>query len=233
MDEQTRAPKPRRVASLKTPDDFRRHVADLGIELPLDEDLAVGEGAPLAQRWRLPDGRIIGNRFCIHPMEGWDCAADGRPTDLVRRRWRNFGLLWVGGALDDPRVFFCPSQRDPDLAWNTPYNPWPPSVKTCRRPDNPRIANHTESSFERRAGMTGVPWDRIGLRPVNANDIMWPETVAKTHRDGITAAYRDGHVAYVKDARFVDWWQNDSWVSDDSRLKFLEMSYWLDLQGRR
>ena len=86
-------------------------------------------------------------------------------------RWRNFGLLWVAGVLDDPRVFFCPSQRDPDLAWDTPYNPWPPSIETCRRPDDDAIANHTESSFGRRAGMTGVPWDRIGLRTVIAGDI--------------------------------------------------------------
>jgi len=96
-------PKPRRVASLKTADEFREHIAALGIELPLDDEVAGGDGAPLAQPWRLPDGRLIGNRFCIHPMEGWDCTADGRPTDLVRRRWRNFGrsgakLIWGGEA---------------------------------------------------------------------------------------------------------------------------------------
>jgi NADPH2 dehydrogenase len=103
MDEQSRAARPRRVASLKTADGFRRHVAELGIELPLDDEVAAGDDAPLAQPWRLPDGRVIGNRFCIQPMEGWDCAADGRPTDFVRRRWRNFGrsgakLIWGGEA---------------------------------------------------------------------------------------------------------------------------------------
>lgn len=148
-------------------------------------------------------------------------------------RWRNFGLLWTAGVLDDPRVFFCPSQRNADLAWDTPYNPWPPTIQTCRRPDRPWIANHTESSFERRAGMTGVPWDRVGLRTVIANDIMWPADVEATHRDGVSAAYRDGHVTYVKDPRFANWWQDESWYDDASRLKFLEMSYWLDLQGSR
>ncbi|NLW51384.1 MAG: NADH:flavin oxidoreductase [Candidatus Brocadiaceae bacterium] len=97
------APKIRRVASLTTPDEFRRHVAGLGIELPLDDAAESGDGAPLAQPWRLPNGRIIGNRWCIHPMEGWDCAADGRPTELVHRRWRHFGrsgakLIWGGEA---------------------------------------------------------------------------------------------------------------------------------------
>jgi len=149
-------------------------------------------------------------------------------------RWRNFGLLFAGDVVDDPRVFFCPSQRDPDLSWDTPYNPWPPSIETCRRPDDDKIANHTESSFERRAGTTGVPWDRVGLRTVIASDIIWPGTVARTHRDGVSAAYRDGHVTYVRDERFAHWWDDDadSWTSDESRLKFLEMSYWLDLQGR-
>lgn len=149
-------------------------------------------------------------------------------------RWRNFGLLWVAGVLDDPRVFFCPSQRDPDLAWDTPYNPWPPSIETCRRPDNHHIANHTESSFERRAGMTGVPWDRVGLRTVIAGDIMWPDVVRTTHREGISAAYRDGHAVFIRDPRFADWWSDDdSWTDGDSRVKFLQMSHWLDLQGSR
>jgi NADPH2 dehydrogenase len=36
-------------------------------------------------------------------MEGWDGTPDGRPTDLVRRRWRRFGesgakLIWGGEA---------------------------------------------------------------------------------------------------------------------------------------
>jgi hypothetical protein len=26
-------------------------------------------------------------RFAVLPMEGWDGTDDGRPTDLVRRRW--------------------------------------------------------------------------------------------------------------------------------------------------
>jgi 2,4-dienoyl-CoA reductase-like NADH-dependent reductase (Old Yellow Enzyme family) len=37
-------------------------------------------------------------------MEGWDGEADGRPTELVRRRWRRFGdsgakLVWGGEAV--------------------------------------------------------------------------------------------------------------------------------------
>lgn len=47
--------------------------------------------------------RTIGNRFCIHPMEGWDGTTDGAPTDDTFRRWRRFGesgakLIWGGEA---------------------------------------------------------------------------------------------------------------------------------------
>ncbi|HEX4822004.1 MAG TPA: NADH:flavin oxidoreductase [Acidimicrobiales bacterium] len=48
-------------------------------------------------------GRSCANRFAILPMEGWDGSEDGRPTDLVRRRWSRFGasgagLVWGGEA---------------------------------------------------------------------------------------------------------------------------------------
>ena len=94
----------RRVTSLRTPAQFRAYASDLGIELPLDDDLMAGENAPLGRPCRLPDGFVIGNRFCAHPMEGWDATPDGKPTELTTRRWRNFGrsgakLIWGGEAV--------------------------------------------------------------------------------------------------------------------------------------
>ncbi|MCH2137166.1 MAG: hypothetical protein MK101_11400, partial [Phycisphaerales bacterium] len=48
-------------------------------------------------------GRTLRNRFCIHPMEGWDGTSEGRPTQHTLRRWRRFGLsgadlIWGGEA---------------------------------------------------------------------------------------------------------------------------------------
>ena len=92
-----------KVASLRTAEAFRAHVASLGVELPLEDDIATGPDGPLAQA--MPsDAGTIGNRFAILPMEGWDGDRDGRPTDLTRRRWRNFGLsgaklIWGGEAV--------------------------------------------------------------------------------------------------------------------------------------
>ena len=92
-----------RVATLKTASDFRNRQQALGIDLPFDEELIVGPQSPLARPFPRPSGRV-GNRFCILPMEGWDGEKDGRPTDLTRHRWQNFGrsgakLIWGGEAV--------------------------------------------------------------------------------------------------------------------------------------
>jgi len=80
-----------RVSSLKTAELFRRRLDELGLALPFDETVQTGPAAPLSQPLSSVCGRI-GNRWCILPMEGWDGTADGRPTELTERRWRNFGL---------------------------------------------------------------------------------------------------------------------------------------------
>jgi 2,4-dienoyl-CoA reductase-like NADH-dependent reductase (Old Yellow Enzyme family) len=82
-----------RVPSLKTVDDFRRHVVSLGVNLPCEDAIATATNSPLTQA--VPDvtvnGKRIGNRWAIHPMEGWDGTATGGATDEVRRRWQRFG----------------------------------------------------------------------------------------------------------------------------------------------
>jgi 2,4-dienoyl-CoA reductase-like NADH-dependent reductase (Old Yellow Enzyme family) len=82
---------------------FKAHVETLGLSIPCDSELELGAQAPLAQP--LPfNNKSIGNRFCIHPMEGWDATIDGRPSPNTFRRWQNFGasgakLIWGGEAV--------------------------------------------------------------------------------------------------------------------------------------
>jgi len=88
----------RRVAQLRTAEIFREHLAEIGADIPFDEDVHSGPGSPLAQPYTF-DGLTIGNRFTVLPMEGWDAEPDGQPNDLVARRWRRFGqsgakLIW-------------------------------------------------------------------------------------------------------------------------------------------
>ena len=91
-----------RISSFKRAADFRAHLAHLGAELPCDDQIETAPSSPLAQAAHSGVNRI-GNRFAIQPMEGWDGTEDGQPSDLTRRRWRNFGrsgakLIWGGEA---------------------------------------------------------------------------------------------------------------------------------------
>jgi 2,4-dienoyl-CoA reductase-like NADH-dependent reductase (Old Yellow Enzyme family) len=94
-----------RIPSLKTIADFRKHVAALGVELPCEEQIIRGPASPLAQPLSVRvNGKLISNRFAIHPMEGWDATTSGAPTDDVRRRWQRFGesgakLIYGGEAM--------------------------------------------------------------------------------------------------------------------------------------
>jgi NADPH2 dehydrogenase len=92
------------MARLRTAQDFRQYTAKLSINLSIDEVLRSDPGAPLAQPYTLKDGRVIGNRFCTLPMEGWDGTIDGLPSEMTSRRWKNFGLsgaklIWGGEAV--------------------------------------------------------------------------------------------------------------------------------------
>lgn len=92
-----------RVATLRTPDLLQSHLTALGAALPFDAVVTHGADAPLSQT--LETGiRLAGNRFAILPMEGWDGAEDGQPTELTLRRWQRFGqsgakLIWGGEAV--------------------------------------------------------------------------------------------------------------------------------------
>src|SRR3990170_5249168 len=92
------------MARLRDPQAFRQHIEKLGIHLPFDEALLSGRDSPLAQPYTLPNGRLIGNRFCTQPMEGWDATLEGKPSEHTFRRWKNFGrsgakLIWGGEAV--------------------------------------------------------------------------------------------------------------------------------------
>ena len=94
---------PLRIPALNSVDEFRSALVALGLNLPVDDrSLSAAEGSPLAAALTIGTLRI-GNRWCIHPMEGWDGTAEGQPSEHTLRRWRNFGLsgaklLWGGEA---------------------------------------------------------------------------------------------------------------------------------------
>ncbi len=95
-----------RVPTLKTVAEFRQHLASLGVELPCDEQILRAPESPLAQPVEgiTVNGKRIGNRVAIQPMEGWDGTTTGGITEEMLRRWRRFGesgakLIFGGEAM--------------------------------------------------------------------------------------------------------------------------------------
>lgn len=107
---------------------FREHLRSLDRAFDCGDEL-LGPDGPLARPLMI-FGREAGNRFAIHPMEGWDGNRDGSPSDLTRRRWRRFGLsgaklVWGGEAVAvvpegraNPNQLFIDDERlDGCVAW--------------------------------------------------------------------------------------------------------------------
>jgi NADPH2 dehydrogenase len=96
-------PKYPKIAQMREPGALRARLAELGLALPMDDAvLSAEDGTPMAEPITIA-GRTVGNRWCIHPMEGWDANRDGSPSEHTLRRWRHFGLsgaklIWGGEA---------------------------------------------------------------------------------------------------------------------------------------
>lgn len=92
-----------RIPGLRTVQAFRDYVARLGVDLQIEDSIVTGAASPLAKprKW---NNRVIGNSWCVQPMEGWDGTTTGAVTEPMMRRWRNFGasgakLIWGGEAM--------------------------------------------------------------------------------------------------------------------------------------
>jgi 2,4-dienoyl-CoA reductase (NADPH2) len=81
----------------KDRDDLERKIAELGLDIPLSDDIAV-----LFTPVRIGD-RSLPNRLVVHPMEGADASPSGSPSDLTFRRYRRFAeggasMIWFEAA---------------------------------------------------------------------------------------------------------------------------------------
>ena len=92
-----------KIAQLKTVSALRARLDELDLDLPVDDEILSGlQGSPLAETMAIGPF-TVGNRWCIHPMEGWDANRDGSPSSHTLRRWKMFGtsgakLIWGGEA---------------------------------------------------------------------------------------------------------------------------------------
>lgn len=105
MSAESAAPTLVRIPSLKSVEDFRKLVSCLQINLPCEDTILTSSSSPLAQPLgQRINGKQIGNRYVVQPMEGWDGTRSGGITEDVLHRWRRFGesgakLIFGGEAM--------------------------------------------------------------------------------------------------------------------------------------
>lgn len=112
-----------RIAQFRTVAAFRARLAELSLDLPVDDGiLTAAQGSPLAVPITI-GGFRVGNRWCVHPMEGWDANRDGSPSPHTMRRWRNFGLIGAKLILGCEAAAVQPDGRaNPHQTLATPEN---------------------------------------------------------------------------------------------------------------
>jgi prepilin-type N-terminal cleavage/methylation domain-containing protein len=126
-------------------------------------------------------------------------------------RWVLFGLLNTAKLIDNPNVFFCPSESNPKFMYNTSANPWPdpggmPTANIqagySARPDHEipdTLTNPPGSS---------TPFTMPRMSGFKDEAIFADLTAARTridtrHADGINVLYANGSARYVRLSAFV------------------------------
>ena len=116
-----------KIKSLGSVSGFKDHLRLLGLDMPCDETLESGPDSVMSQALQIGPYRV-GNRYAVHPMEGWDGHADGSPSEHTQRRWRHFGLsgakmIWGGEAVAvrhdgraNPRQLVMNASNQADIA---------------------------------------------------------------------------------------------------------------------
>lgn len=105
----------------RTLEELKQDVVKLGLTIPFSDNMEVFKQVVSL------GNTVIPNRLGIHPMEGCDGTADGKPSELTVRRYERFarggaGLLWfeataiVGEGRANPRQLQINEQTQAELA---------------------------------------------------------------------------------------------------------------------
>jgi hypothetical protein len=110
------------------------------------------------------------------------------------------GKLMQAGLATDPRIFFCPSERDPTQAYNTKDNPWP--IQAGKNLQGGFGCNPVVDW-----GTADVPpeWplqSRLDHVPLLADGVGMPARVDSRHKDGVNVLYSEGNVRWVPREKF-------------------------------
>lgn len=145
--------------------------------------------------------------YSLGPGPGWKqynyLLRSGSSSGEAAMRW--MGLLYLHGAFDSPLAFYCPSERDELMSFDTESNPWPPD-DTAPPGKSTRIGYGVRPligwPFPRELPMPEpLPrLDQIGLRgsvTILGDLIHKPDRITQRHGDGINVLRSDGAASWV------------------------------------
>lgn len=112
-----------------------------------------------------------------------------------------FGALVSAGLVGNPKALYCPAERAPEQAYNTPVNPWTPGspgVNVQGGYGSRPVVDWSTNDFP-------ASWpklDTLGFVAVLADGVGQPARLDSRHRTGVNAAFSDGSVRWVLRQRF-------------------------------
>lgn len=121
-----------------------------------------------------------------------------------------FGRLYVAGLINEPKIFFCPSESNPKFMIGTEDNPWPPGPDGD--PSKNVQAGYSMNSQHFIPDDLGVTTPGFALpklsqfksKAILADTMASESHVLTRHRDGINALFGDGSAHWVPRSTFVD-----------------------------
>ena len=169
----------------KSVDDLRAENDRLGLDLRLSDDFSVYE------RPVRIGSLTVGNRWCIHPMEGCDGNPDGTPGELTYRRYVRFGaggakLIWAeacavtqDGRANPRQLWLNQSNRDTFARL----------VADCRRAHRDTVGDDSDLAIGLQlthSGRYSHPWPILATH----DPLLDPRTLAdKSTGSTVTADY--------------------------------------------
>ena len=120
-----------------------------------------------------------------------------------------FGTLYNNGLMNDPAIFYCPSEVDPQSMLNTPSNPWPAgpaglsTISTyagyALRPDD-----QLPDSLESTPGTIVPKLSDFRNKAILADLFHTPGRVNTRHKTGINVLFGNGGAHWVDRGVFED-----------------------------
>jgi prepilin-type processing-associated H-X9-DG protein len=117
-----------------------------------------------------------------------------------------FGVLYKAGYMKDPRIFFCPSEVDPQSILNSNVNVWPPGdpTKQVYAGYSGRAETLIPDDLSTASPLTFPKLSNFRTKVLLADLFHIPMRLDTRHRTGINVLYGDGSAHWVPRTDFDD-----------------------------